>query len=381
MMNCCFDGSIDSDKAYAICAGAKDGINDARIDKFVENGTYGYYCTPAMMEHDVRCDADKKSNILSYHNWDDGSYPAAASVPGQMYIALVLGDKEWTVDDDKPVPILHRSTYGGKTSDEILSILGDGWTKDANGQPVPTTNSVEPVGDKYEVTAGQFYYESLGQIITNSLKTETQQSSVVLTWEKTDDTVDYYRVERRNVTTDEEWKVIAPQVTELQYEDKTVSPVFDYEYRVSSVNDCEGLHITTTDVVAGHCVKTGKVEGYVRFADGSGIPGVRVSVSQTGKDADPTKGGSCVTDESGFYSVEKLEYWENQLGSYTITLSGIARDKLSEDCKDGLPVTFNAESNYFKGNNFTVISGVRFTGQVMYLGTSRTRGERLRRSF
>ena len=386
IMNCCFDGSIDSDKAYAICAGATGGILDAKIDKFVENGTYSYDCTPAMMEHDVRCDSDpdKKSNILSYHNWGDGSYQADASVPGQAYIAFVLGDKEWTVDDDKPVPILHRSTYGGKTSDEtlsildsgktsdeIVSILGNGWTKNANGQPVPKTNSVEPViGEIRKIISGQFYYESLGQIITNSLKTETQQSSVVLTWEKTDDTVDYYRVERRNVTTDEEWKVIAPQVTELQYEDKTVSPVFDYEYRVSSVNDCEGLHITTTDVVAGNCVKTGKVEGYVRFADGSGIPGVRVSVSQTGKDADPKKGGSCVTDESGFYSVEKLEYWGYQQGAYTITLSGIERDMLSEDCKDGLPVTFNAESNYFNGNNFTVISGVRFTGQVMYLGTS-----------
>ena len=386
IMNCCFDGSIDSDKAYAICAGAMGGIIDAKIDKFVENGTYSDDCTPAMMEHDVRCDSDpdRKSNILSYHTWGDGSYSADASVPGQMYILLVLGDKEWTVDDGKPVPILHRSTYSGKTSDEtlsilgsdktsdeIVSILGNGWTKNANGQPVPKTNSVEPViGDSRKITSGQFYYESLGQIITNSLKTETQQSSVVLTWEKTDDTVDYYRVERRNVTTDEEWKVIAPQVTELQYEDKTVSPVFDYEYRVSSVNDCEGLHITTTDVVAGNCVKTGKVEGYVRFADGSGIPGVRVSVSQTGKDADPKKGGSCVTDESGFYSVEKLEYWEYQKGAYTITLSGIESDMLSEDCKNGLPVTFNAESNYFNGNNFTVISGVRFTGQVMYLGTS-----------
>jgi len=386
IMNCCFDGSIDSDKAYAICAGATDGINNAKIDKFVENGTYSDDCTPAMMDHNVRCDSDpdRKSNILSYHNWGDGSFPADASVPGQAYIALVLGEKEWTVDDGKVVPILHRSTYSGKTSDEtlsilgndktsdeIVSILGNGWTKNANGQPVPKTNSVEPViGDTRKITSGLFYYESLGQIITNSLKTETQQSSVVLTWEKTDDTVDYYRVERRNVTTDEEWKVIAPQVTELQYEDKTVSPVFDYEYRVSSVNDCEGLHITTTDVVAGHCVKTGKVEGYVRFADGSGIPGVRVSVSQTGMDADPKKGGSCVTDESGFYSVEKLEYWGYQQGAYTITLSGIASDMLSEDCKYGLPVTFNAESNYFNGNNFTVISGVRFTGQVMYLGTS-----------
>ena len=183
---------------------------------------------------------------------------------------------------------------------------------------------------------GLFYYESLGQIEVNSLKTETQQSSVVLTWKKTDDTVDYFRVERRNTTTKEGWEVIAPQVTGLEYEDKTALPVFDYEYRVTSVNDCEGLHETPSDIVAGHCVKTGKVEGYVRFADGSGIPGIRVSVSPYGTGADPTKGGSCLTDESGFYSVDSLAYWGYQKGEYAITVSGIASDDLSEDCKTGL---------------------------------------------
>ena len=149
-----------------------------------------------------------------------------------------------------------------------------------------------------------------------------------------------------------------------------MSPVFDYEYRVQSVNDCEGLHTTQTNIVTGHCIKTGKVEGYVRFADGTGVAGVRVTGSQYGDGSDPTKGGSCVTDESGFYVIEKLPYWGKQQGAYQLTVSEVSDDDLAEECKGGLYVTFDAQSNYQKGRTFTVTSGVRFTGLVMYKGTS-----------
>ena len=363
MANCCFDGKLVGVSGNK-CGSAFVGYADkwvAMLNNCLDRGTFENI-------------SDKRfcfENSSGTNNW---SYNGLAEVNpvGNLTANELLGNlgSEWTLEDGNTIPVIHTSTYNIKTADEIIAILGSGWTRDANGQPVPITHSVEPIGDRYEVTAGQFYYESLGHIITNSLKTETQQSSVVLTWEKSDDTVDYYRVERRNTTANGTWEVIAPQVTGKEYLDKTVSPVFDYEYRVSSVNDCEGLHVTTTDVVAGNCVKTGKVEGYVRFADGSGISGIRVSVSQSGEKADPTKGGSCVTDESGFYSVEGLEYWGNQQGAYAIMVSGISSDDLSEDCNRGLSVTFDRKSNYEKDYNFTVIKGVKFTGQVMYLGTS-----------
>ena len=214
-----------------------------------------------------------------------------------------------------------------------------------------------------------FYYESLGKIEKESLKAETQQSSVVLSWLKTEDTVDYFEVMRRNTTTNGAWEPIAT-VTDLEYVDKTVSPVFDYEYQVQSVNDCEGRHVTQSKVVPGSCVKTGKVEGYVRFADGTGIAGVRVTASQRGTGADPNKDKIVTTDESGFYSIEQLPYWGTQQGAYQLTVNGIAGDALSDDCKYGLPVTFDALSNHETGCNFTVVKGVRFSGEVQYSGTS-----------
>lgn len=373
---CRFDGSLNAPSGTGLYGGAFIGwVHEGAwgIDFSYENGTYNN------IEHagfsywyDGSPHAYSYPGCVSSHDWDEVDASRRNITEENKVIELFSGYSAlWQIVDGKAVPnmeIIDVPDPTGPSADDLLAALGDGWTKDANGKPVPKTSVSQPVGD--DVPSGQFYYESLGQIVTNSLQTETHQSSVMLTWEKTEDTVDYFRVERRNVTTDEKWDIIAPQVTEQEYEDKTVSPVFDYEYCVSSVNDCEGLHVTTSGIKPGNCVKTGKVEGYVRFADGSGIPGIRVSVSPFGDGADPTMGGSCVTDESGFYSVEKLPYWGFQKGEYTATVSGIARDDLSADCQEGLPVTFTAQSNYQKGRNFTVVNGVKFSGLVMYQGTS-----------
>ena len=371
---CRFDGSLNAPAGTGQYGGAFIGWihGGVPVISSYEDGTYNniehagfsyWYDGSPHAFSDQRC--------VTSHDWDEVD-ASCRNITDQNKVVELISGNGWHIVDGKAAPkwnVLDVPSAEGSSDDELLSALGDGWTKDASGKAVPKTTVSQPASDD-TTPSGQFYYESLGQIVVDKLQTETHQSSVTLTWEKTEDTVDYFRVERRNVTANEEWVVIAPQVTGLEYEDKTVSPVFDYEYRVSSVNDCEGLHVTTSDIKPGHCVKTGKVEGYVRFADGSGIPGIRVSVSQYGDGADPNKGGSCVTDESGFYSVDSLAYWGFRQGAYTVTVSGIARDDLSEECQEGLPVTFDFKSNYERNRNFTVVNGVKFSGLVMYHGTS-----------
>ena len=222
----------------------------------------------------------------------------------------------------------------------------------------------------YIPTVKNYYYENSGKVIQNSLRTQTLQSSVYLWWDAEEGAIDYFEVWRRTTESGSKWECIATQVTDMEYEDNTVSPVFDYLYKVSSNNDCEGKKVTFTNEVEGHCVKTGKVEGYVRFADGTGIRDVTVTASQYGSGANPGKGGKCITDESGFFCIEGLEYWGYQKGEYQLTLSGISTDDLSEDCKGGIPVTFDSKSNYETNCVFTVINGVKFSGLVMYHGTS-----------
>jgi len=249
-----------------------------------------------------------------------------------------------------------------KTSDEILSILGNGWTKDANGQPVPITNSVEPITMyEGEVAAGQFYYENLGHIAKQSLEVENRPTSALLTWEnETDEPVDYYEVWRRDKT-DSSWgpAPIATQLTDMQYEDKATSPVHQYIYKVRGVTSCEGLTYDETDEVEGMCYQTASVEGHLRFLDGTGIPAKRVFLSVAGKEMPDS------TDESGFFRIEGIPYQNGQETSYSLSVVGI----------NGLtpvPVTFGTKpgDNVVTGCVIEVGESVKLSGSVTYNGTS-----------
>ena len=75
------------------------------------------------------------------------------------------------------------------------------------------------------------------------------------------------------------------------------------------VNSCEGTHYESTLWVPGHCVQTGRVSGYVRFPDGTGIPGVTVIISS------PELTEEVVTDESGYFEKDGLPYWNGGVSS------------------------------------------------------------------
>ncbi len=237
-----------------------------------------------------------------------------------------------------------------------------------NGAPVMEQKEFSaPVsGNVADVTmpADKFYYESTGYLIANSLKTQPLQSSVVLTWNINEGgVVDRFVVKRRKVD-EKDWTTISPQLTEMEWEDKTCSPIYDYYYKIESHTDCEGINISETDEVAGACFHTGIVDGYVRFADGSGIPHLPVIIKSDG-------GGkieeTVYTDESGYYRKEGLPYWGNKgtEGKYIVApdLKGF----------DGTrPVQFGAEpgDNQQSNISFTVTESVKFTGYVLYTGTS-----------
>ncbi|MBQ9646661.1 MAG: carboxypeptidase regulatory-like domain-containing protein, partial [Prevotella sp.] len=205
------------------------------------------------------------------------------------------------------------------------------------------------------------YYENLGHIDTESLKAEMQQSSVVLSWKNKDDTpVDYYEVWRRDAQSKDSI-CIATQLTEMSYEDKTTSPVHTYYYRVRGVNSCEGLSYEDTKAVEGHCRPTGLVQGYLRFADGTGIPGQTIAITS----ADRTVNETTTTDESGFFSKGGLPYIGGTETTYSIApqLNGFS---------DVQPLTFGTEpgGNMVTGVVFVMEKSVKFSGYVQYNGTS-----------
>ena len=219
---------------------------------------------------------------------------------------------------------------------------------------------------KAQLPTGKFYYENIGKIAPQSLTAQPLQCSVLLSWQTADDNpVDYFVVKRRDIAhAANDWRVIASHIVEMSYEDKTTSPVHDYEYKVLSANDCEGLSFDSTRVVTGACIQTGTVEGYLRFPDGTGIAGERINI--TSLDDAHSIQVQVLTDESGYFRKEGLPYYgPNKSGAYQVApgLNGFSAVQ---------PITFGTEpgGNLVSNVVFTVDKGVKFSGFVQYNGTS-----------
>ncbi|MBO7581608.1 MAG: hypothetical protein J6T38_08865, partial [Bacteroidaceae bacterium] len=290
----------------------------------------------------------KMTDNYSTNRWYNGSMTASEMVEA-------LGKDYWEVVDGKAVPKM-QSASAAITEDGALENLGT-WTKDGD-TVVPTTTSTNWFYPPYIATPTlpDFYHTSTGKI-DMELLAETHQSSVVLTWNSDDNPIDYFVVMRREVGQGEDaWEDVSPQLDQMTYEDKTVSPLKQYEYKVRATADCEGEHFSYTDVMAGACKNTGRLEGYVRFNDGTGIPGVTVNID----------GGSVhtsvTTDESGHYVTDELPYQGGASVTYEVTVAQAENPQYA--------VTFDAKTNDVTVHEFTVTTGKRFSGVVMYEGTT-----------
>ena len=273
-----------------------------------------------------------------------------------------LGKDNWEVVDGKAVPkskTLTETTDG--EGDAALVNLAT-WTK-VGDTVVPTTTQSADVS--YTVINDPnlkdlFYHSGTGKI-EPELLAETRQSSVVLTWDTDGNPIDYFTVQRREVgIADTTWVEIATDLDQMTYEDKTVSPLKTYEYKVCAITDCEGHHSTSETLpTSGACKNTGRVEGYVRFNDGTGIPDITVNIAGGSVET------SVVTDESGHYVADELPYQ----GLTNITYEVRAGSGVKAEV-DTYTVTFDNETNDVTVSEFTVINGKRFSGYVTYDGTS-----------
>ena len=276
-------------------------------------------------------------------------------------MVTTLGDN-WTVSGGKAIPIMPTLTIATVANEEsFLSDLGNGWTVE-NGVLFPYIKSIDPtyatINDPN--LKGLFYYKNTGKI-EPELLTQTRQSSVLLSWSTDRNPIDYFRVLRRmKGQGEDQWTEVAWGLTDLNYEDTSVSPLLTYEYKVQAVNDCEGRDSTETKVVVGECKHTGRVEGYVRFNDGTGAPGIWVAISYDGNEVTRVK-----TDESGYFEQDELSYQGKTTADYSVgpvADSGINIPPVQ--------VTFDVTSNNKTLREFTIENGRRFSGYVMYDGTS-----------
>ena len=272
-----------------------------------------------------------------------------------------LGKDNWTVVDGKAVPkskTLTDTTDG--EGDAALVNLAT-WTKVGDTMVPPTTTTADvsysTINDPN--LKDLFYHSGTGKI-DEQLLAETRQSSVVLTWNTDGNPVDYFIVYRREAGQgDNDWVEIATNLDQMTYEDKTVSPLKNYQYKVRAMTDCEGNHHSETLSADGACKHTGRLEGYVRFNDGTGIADVELTISSGSVNI------SVRTDESGHYVADELPYQ----GQPSITYDVYVGSMVEADVQS-YSVTFNGETNDVMVSEFTAVNGRRFSGYVYYEGTN-----------
>ncbi len=269
---------------------------------------------------------------------------------------------EWKVDGNKVVPVM-GSSMTGATEEELEQYFTYGWTKEGDNLVPETTTVEEPIyAEITKPTLPNFYHKNTGTI-DKTLVTTTRQSSVLLAWNTDNNPIDYFTVMRRvKGQGDDAWKEIAAFLDDMSYEDTSVSPLATYEYKVLGVNDCEGRDSTATEVKVGECKHTGRVDGYVRFNDGTSAAGIQVDIKYKGK-----KVMSVFTDDSGHFVADELSYQ----GGTSVTYDVSAVGKHGEDFSPkGFSVTFDAHSNDETLREISILNGKRFSGYVMYDGTS-----------
>jgi len=308
-----------------------------------------------------KVDGDKVVPIMaddfSTNPWYAGTISASQQVEA-------LGKDAWTVVDGKAVPIM-VPIVDETTMEEILKNLPDGW-KIEGDDLVPAIMAMdEPqYATITKPTLPDFYHKNTGTI-DKVLLTQTRQSSVLLSWNTDGSPIDYFTVKRRVKGEGEDaWKEIATNIDQMSYEDTSVSPLTVYEYKVLGVNDCEGISTTETEVKVGESKHTGRVEGYVRFNDGTGAPNIEVAAMYKDKKVTSVK-----TDESGYFEIDELSYQGGTKVDYKVgpVKKGDVEIKYE---RDDYQVTFDATTNNVTLNEFTINNGKRFSGYVMYDGTS-----------
>ena len=403
--NCLFDGAIscnndgkNGDDAWGGSFIGWSGDADHHVTNCLDDGSFYY------VNHQGFCwtnwnywgNTGNSSNNYTYKNWPevhtsgirhnninyvveklgDGWYVDGENALPKMTrrdtwnnvgslsandLAKNLGS-DWKVDGNKVVPVM-GSSMTGATEAEFAPYFTYGWTKEGDKLVPETTTVEEPVyAEITKPTLPNFYHKNTGTI-DKTLVTTTRQSSVLLAWNTDGNPIDYFTVMRRvKGQGDDAWKEIATFLDDMSYEDTSVSPLAIYEYKVLGVNDCEGRDSTATEVKPGECKHTGRVDGYVRFNDGTSAAGIQVDINYKGK-----KVMSVFTDDSGHFVADELSYQ----GGTSVTYDVSAVGKNGEDFSPkGFSVTFDAHSNDETLREISILNGKRFSGYVMYDGTS-----------
>ena len=197
-----------------------------------------------------------------------------------------------------------------------------------------------------------------------SFKSNQKHSAVELEWTTNGGNADYFQLYRRDLTTKGEFELLADQLHQPTYVDRTVLAFHEYEYKVKGVVECEGVH-EDSKTCTGRCDAFGRVTGYARMANGTGMGGMKVIATPSKELAGIGEVRETLTDDTGYYVLDDLKYLPGN-GRYTITvkITGEQAAFTTYECD------FAEDRNEYSNVILAMREYYIFSGVVLYEGSS-----------
>lgn len=214
------------------------------------------------------------------------------------------------------------------------------------------------------LTGPDLYMNSSAQIASFEATDGTDKRGVILTWQPTPGSIDYYILERRIQGSEVPFDTIAYLETEGYFDEaKKSHPVIPgqtYEYRLSLHFSCNGTTTVHTATTTGSRSPYGSIAGRVQYEDGSGCYGTTVTLSHEGGEDI-----RLLTDERGAFFFDSLLYGVST--TYTVTPTSQSGQFVFDNTTSPIAtVTLTEDNNVVENLRFTNISSVRFSGRVLY---------------
>ena len=215
--------------------------------------------------------------------------------------------------------------------------------------------SLQPV----DLNGPNLYFNQAADIESFTATQGTDRHCVLLLWKPTPGGVDEYVISRRNSTNSQGNFEPLTTTTETNYRDTSATPGLPYEYQIEVNYTCEGQHSSHVATATGFRSPYGLISGRVHYEDGTGCPGVTVTLT-----ADSLT-RSAVTDESGAYVFDSLLY--HTATSYTVTPTSQTAQFSYNHSSSGFATVLMTRNNCEVTDlEFDNISSVRFSGRILY---------------
>jgi len=208
------------------------------------------------------------------------------------------------------------------------------------------------------------FYNEVASIARFHATDGDDRYSVLLNWEPTPGGLDAYELRRREAGSTAAYDSLTT-TTETDYRDSDVEPGKPYEYQLTARYTCNSTTTTSTATTTGRRSPYGRISGRIHYADGTGCPGVKVTLTATGAaDARTT-----VTDEQGIYVFDSLLYGAGKTYAIVPT-STTAEFRFNNTTATTASVGLSADTPVADAIQFENISSVRLSGRVLYAKSS-----------